>query len=177
MFDTRISLGVAFLSKQLSSHVSAKAIIHAELVTATGRYLLSRITYQYNSELLLNAKTKEIECENIVDVLQRLAKAVAHKIESGYVFDTSALETLSEEDETWGSFELGASGSSYDPELDTQFEPATLDLVTLNVAPRRTIKRSALASGSQRKSVLPDKLRNLRRHHIGRTGVSSVRVR
>src|SRR5438094_2090548 len=118
MVNTRISLGVAFLTKQINAHVSAKAIIHAELVTATGKYLLSKISYQYDSELMLYVKTKEIECENVLDVLKRLTKAVEHRVESGYVFDSSALEAMTEDDETWGSFELGAG--SHDPELDNE---------------------------------------------------------
>lgn len=116
MVNARISLGVAFLGKQVNALTSAKVILHAEMETATGKYLLSKITYQYNSDLMLNAKTQEIECANIVDVLQRLSKAVERKVQRGYVFDVSAAEVVSEDDEAWGSFKLGVE--SENSELD-----------------------------------------------------------
>lgn len=176
MVSTRISLGVAFLTKRINAHVSAKAIVHAEMVTATGKYLLSKITYQYNSELMLNIRTKEIECDNIVDVLQRLSKAVTHRVELGYVFDSSAVESMEEEDEVWGSFTLGA-GSSFDPELDAEAEVATIGNV-LRITPRQTKKRSKVVEGSQRsKSFVNPKLRLKRRFESRRMASSGVRVR
>lgn len=175
MVSTRISLGVAFLTKRINAHVSAKAIVHAEMVTATGKYLLSKITYQYNSELMLNIRTKEIECENIVDVLQRLSRAVTHRVELGYVFDSSAVEAMEEEDEVWGSFTLGAG--SFDPELDAEEEVATIGNV-LRITPRQRKKRSTVVEGSQRnKSFVNPKLRLKRRFESRRMASSGVRVR
>jgi hypothetical protein len=164
-------LGVAFLAKRINAHASAKAIIHAELVTATGKYLLSKITYQYNSELMLDAKTKEIECENIVDVLQRLSKAVAHKIENGYTFDSSALDAMSEEDEAWGNFELGAG--SHDPELDNEVQTSNITMSTLLQRPRAARKATTIRGTSLRR--VANKLR-IKRSVEPRMAMSSVRA-
>lgn len=167
MVNARISLGVAFLAKQVNALTSARVILHAELETATGKYLLSQVTYRYSSELMLNAKTAEIECANIVDVLQRLSKAVERKVQKGYTFDASAAQVIAEDDESWGSFQLGiGSGSS---ELDA------IGTIQTASTPSHKLRKHLIATrGTQRK----DKTAKLRvKRSEKRMASTSVLVR
>jgi hypothetical protein len=106
--NTRISLGVAFLKRAISETTSAKCIIHAEYVIKTKQYLLTRVTFTHSRSTPLNVKNSETVCNNISDVLQRLSKAVAKKVEEGFVFDCEGMEILNEADETWGDFEMAS---------------------------------------------------------------------
>lgn len=112
----RISLGVAFLTKNSAAGTANKCILHAEFLLQTKQYLLTKITYAHDSNLPLGLKSSETFCEDIAQVLNLLSKKVAAKFEKGYVFDVVAMEMMSEEDESWDGFQL--LGTSFDPEID-----------------------------------------------------------
>lgn len=113
--NARISLGVAFLSKKLNTHTFSKCIIHAEFVVTIQKYLLTKITYTHNRNVPENVVSSEIECVSIVDALNRLSKSVQRKVDNGFTFDPSAMESIGlEVDETWDDFQM--AGSNFDDE-------------------------------------------------------------
>lgn len=150
--NSRISLGVAFLKKQMSETASAKCIIHAEYIISTKQYLLTKVTFTHSRSVPLNVKTSETVCENIADVLKRLSSRVNAKVEEGYVFDAEGMEIMNEVDEAWGDFEVAeemASSPMVGKRGTEMSMPSTLDLAVKrkkSAAPTRVIAKARSSS-------------------------------
>lgn len=174
--NTRISLGVAFLSKSLNATTSAKCILHAEYLLLTKQYLLTKIVYTHNRNTPTNIKSYEIECENISEILKRLSRNVERKLENGFEFDASAMKLLEEEDETWEGFEL--AGTSIDPmDLESNETEGLASMMALAEAvPER--RREKLKSSSNRsKSLVPAVAGRIRQNLSSRLSEQRMRFR
>lgn len=161
--NSRISLGVAFLKKQVSATSSAKCIIHAEYIISTKQYLLTKVTFTHSRSVPLNVKTSETLCENIADVLKKLSSRVNAKVEEGYVFDAEGMEIMNEVDEAWGDFEMAddmTSSAVVGKRGSEMTMPATLNLTvkrkkSADAIPTRTAVKPR---GSSLKSVVGKQL-------------------
>lgn len=151
--NTRVSLGVAFLCKALSATSSVKYIIHAEFIVKSHQYLLTKIKYTHNANLTLNVRSSETFCTDVSDVLQRLSNKVARKIEVGYRFDASAMQSMEETDETWGDFKL--SGAASDPLLDAEETPREILATVMQAysAQQRTGRNNLIVQTRNRKTA------------------------
>ena len=115
--NARISLGVAFLKRNLNAVSSAKCLVHAEYDVATQRYLLTKMSFTHTRGIPLNVKTSEQVYPNISEVLKRLSSYVAAKTEEGYSFDSEGMEIMAEPDESWGDFNLEPADAHYAGEM------------------------------------------------------------
>lgn len=172
--NTRISLGVAFLTKAITAHSSAKCILHAEYIVATKEYLLTKIVYAHNRSITLDVRSTETLCENVSDILKRLAKAVAAKVEDGFQFDSTAMEIMEEDDETWDDFQL--AGTSVDAELDEEPDTAVI-MQTYGIQDRRRAKPNENLLPFQRRKSYPVAANRIRNDLALKVFQQRVRVR
>lgn len=131
---SRISLGIAFLTKPKSSTATSKCIIHAEYLIDTRQYLLTKVNYTLVRSHTFDSRIVEVAFDDVAHILARLVRIVKNKFEDGYAFDTDALELLAEEDEQWGDFQLLGNTSETEGSTITHDSAPVLRLRTSRVA-------------------------------------------